>query len=477
MSFLTQYISNPVALRDLRQINRTSMLPVFLLAVFALSFLLPLGKNIWGLMFGLNSSAPFESGNPLFMGGLSFLLIGLIGAIYGLHPGTEFSMPHGEFIRHGKLTPETLIAGRRRAGWVILGLGHLATLPCLGLALALGEGSVEGYLITQLLALLMSGVLLELSLGSVAIGAGAVLPLIAIGFGLSGFLHGLLEDAGFLEFFNGTRRYVTTTDPFNWFFLALLSVSAYACINVANHALMRPVRSNRELPLRASITVAWIVFALFLGYSFFRKTVGGDSVGLELILILGWITVAIIVLGMLPIASIIDPLPKRVRKEIPKSRWLRGLVYPFFSGPDSGIMWGMGMLVVSALAAWGTFAMLGEPLSTYQGEWERRDLEVPWICGLFALSTAVQLLVLMQNKLETDRKALQIRCWTWLFCTVFVMGLLAIICLGIQKIAPNSEPYKYVFNLPVFGGLLLVQLLRSRKFWARRWREFRPVEL
>jgi hypothetical protein len=475
MSYLTQYISNPVALRDLRQMKRTEMLPVFLLAVFAFSFLLPLGKYTWDLMFSMN--IPIDGDAPLFMGGISFLLIGLVGAIYGLHPITELSTPHREFIRHGKLTPEILLAGRRRAGWVILGLGHLVTLPCLALALALGDGSVEGYLITQLLALLMSVVLLELSLGSVAIGAGAALPLAFIGSGLLLFLHGMLEDAGFLEFFHGARRYVTTTDPFNWFFLALLSVSAFCCINVANHALMRPMRSNREMPLRGSITVAWIVFALALGYNIVTKTTVDKPLMIELVQVLGWITVAIIVLGMLPMASAIDPLPKRVRKEIPKSRWRRGVMYPFFSGPDSSLVWGMGMLAVSALTAWGIFAMLGEQLSAHRSDWERRDFEVPWICGLFVLSAAVQLVVLMQNKIGTDRKSIQTKWGPWICSALAVMCFLVAICKGIHEVAPELEPMKQVFSLPVFGALLAVQLIRSRKFWARRWQEFKPVEL
>ncbi|MBC8326884.1 MAG: hypothetical protein H8E27_14790 [Verrucomicrobia subdivision 3 bacterium] len=477
MNFLLQHISHPVALRDLRQINRTHMLPVFLLAVLAVSFLLPLGVYVWGLMFGLDSSAPFESSNPLFMGGLSFLLIATVGTIYGLHPITELSTPHREFIRHGMLTPEALLAGRRRAGWVILALGHFATLPCLILALSMGEGSVEGYLITQLLALLMSVVLLEFSLGSVAIGAGAALPLTFVGFGLAMFLHGMLEDAGFLEFFHGTHRNATASDPFNWFFLAVLSVSAFCCINVANHALMRPIRSNREMPLRGSITVAWIVFALALGYNIVTKTTVDKPHMIELVEVLGWITVAIIVLGMLPMAAAIDPLPKRVRKEIPKSRWQRGVMYPFFSGPDSSLVWGMGMLIISAFAVWGIFAMLGESLSTSADYSERRNLKAPWICGLFVLSAAVQLLVLMQNKPGTDRKSIQTKWGIWLFSTLAVMCVLIAICKGILEVAPELEPMKQVFSLPVFGALLGVQLIRSRKFWARRWREFKPVEL
>ena len=477
MSYLTRYISNPVALRDLRQMKRLLILPIFLVAVFILSFGLPLGEYIWESLF--NVKVLVDGNTALRMGGLSFILIAFVVTAFGLHPMFDYHNGHLDCIRHGKLTPETLLAGRRKAGWTLLGLGHLATLPCLGLSLALGDASVSDYLVFQLLMLLMSGVLLELSVGSVAIGAGAVLPLFIFGVGLFVVSFELLGKAQLLDFapdvfYLGGGPIVVNS--FDWLFLVLLSALAFCCINVANHALLRPVRSNREMPLRAAITVAWIFIALFIAYTAGTEAFSSPRNLRELLRLIGIMTLALMVLGMLPMASIVNPLPHRVRKEIPRSRWRRWLMYPFFSGPDSNVVWAMGLLAGGALVAWGILHNANLSPADFNIYLADEYLETSWICGFFILSAGVQMLVLMQGKPKASRKALQISWWVWLGTAIGALCFLTAICTGIEKVTLDSEPYKYVFNLPVFGGFLLIQLLRSRKFWARRWREFKPAE-
>jgi hypothetical protein len=166
-----------------------------------------------------------------------------------------------------------------------------------------------------------------------------------------------------------------------------------------------------------------------------------------------------------------------VRKEIPKSRWRRWLMYPFFSGPDSNVVWAMGLLAAGALVAWGILQNANLSPADFNVYLADKYMEAAWICGLFVLSAGVQLLVLMQDKPEAHRKVLQLKWWGWLGTAFVGICFLAAICTGIEKFDPYSEPYQYVFNLPVFGALLLVQLLRSHKFWARRWRDFKPPEV
>jgi hypothetical protein len=475
MSFLTQYISNPVALRDLRQMKRLGVLWPFAIGVFFTTFAIPLWQLTWDSVF---MTPPSVTGNTVLeFGGVTFYFIAGTAVLFGLHPAVDFHLPHREFISHGKLTPETLLAGRRQAGWVLLGLGHLATLPCLGLALALGDASVSDYLIAQLLALLMSFVLLELSLGSAAIGAGAILLLLTIGLALSNILFQHLEKARLLDFAGEPSPYDTgTITPFDWLFLALLSGTAFCCTNMANHALLRPMRSNRELPLRAASTVAWVVIALFFAYTVGTVLSSEPGQIVEMILTLGIVTFELMVVGLLPMGLMVDPLPHRVRKEIPKNRWRRWLMYPFFSGPDSNVVWAMGMLAASALAGWGILHSTDQPITAFSSSLKNPFVKASWIVALFILSAAVQMTVLKQNNPKATRDALLKKWAWWIVGAAVVMCLLVASCVGIIEMMPDSNPLHYVFSPQVFGVLLLVQLLRSCKWWLRRWREFKPVD-
>jgi hypothetical protein len=115
---------------------------------------------------------------------------------------------------------------------------------------------------------------------------------------------------------------------------------------VLSVALIKPVAANRALPVRIFITVAWAV----LGAGGMLVSIR-DKSHMPVIfwyIILTWI----FALAIFVAVSERYQLGRRVRGAIPGSRVKRALVFPFYSGAASGLLWACTGICLTLLAAW-----------------------------------------------------------------------------------------------------------------------------
>ncbi|SVC97321.1 uncharacterized protein METZ01_LOCUS350175, partial [marine metagenome] len=128
--------------------------------------------------------------NPLLMHGKPghTTLVFTIGSLCFLASVSPFiicrdlkdSSPQQEFLRHGKLRPQTLISGIRKSLWTGLGFMLLALLPGTALALLIGSDAESHYLMGRVLAIyltvfILGLFLIELSLSTLGFGYWSLL--------------------------------------------------------------------------------------------------------------------------------------------------------------------------------------------------------------------------------------------------------------------------------------------------------------
>ena len=100
-----------------------------------------------------------------------FLCLISLGCPFIICRDLKDSSPQQEFLRHGKLRPQTLISGIRKSLWTGLGFMLLAFLPGTVLALLIGSDAESHYLMgrvvaTYLTVIILSLFLIELSLST-----------------------------------------------------------------------------------------------------------------------------------------------------------------------------------------------------------------------------------------------------------------------------------------------------------------------
>ena len=167
------------------------------------------------------------------------------------------------------------------------------------------------------------------------------------------------------------------------------------------------------------------------------------------------------------------PLPLRLRHEIPGGKLRRWLTYPFFSGPDSRIVWSAG-LVIAAAIAYAIFnnAMTAKGIS--HGEHLRpSDL----FCATFIyVACYLQVAVLMQDNPNASAEELKHKIGKFALISVIGLGLAFPILASVDNFAPSLNLVGTIFSLPVGIALFLIQAWRSRRWFAKRWCQFRPAE-
>ena len=477
MSFLTRHITNPVYLMEMRRLNRSWIIPVTLFIVLFWNFIIPALVYITGTQTSDEFFKEMEGLWVVFHGwfGIVWCFLFPLTVAYGYHT------PQREFTHHGKLRPKTLLEGVRKAAWTWLGLISLAYVPTLiFLTCLLGDEGFSFMLVmATFLMINLLVALLVIELGLICVGLGiwglavtfiAFTPIWVVSIVLI-FRWGWY----FLHFFFGIElpadvKPIDLADlPWGPMVgMLIYSITILACAKVTSRMVLQPRASNRETPFRIVLTATVLINLFFAGYLSFTSTgdlisgtsAGDTSSGFQFELLPLLMCPCLSLMGMLPgLGEGTGPLSQRIRRKIPNRKWRRWLAYPFFSGPDSRIIWIAGLLLVGATAG----VALGS------GHWN----------GTFGLAFMMmawylQVAVLMQNNPGAGPEKLTRSLGKFTLTRVVIPFILVMWFIDQSEAYDEMVEKKILF--PVGIILFLIQAFRCHKWFLKRWSDFKPAQ-
>jgi hypothetical protein len=129
--------------------------------------------------------------------------------------------------------------------------------------------------------------------------------------------------------------------------LTTLAVSAatVGLLYFLSVALITPHSANRALPVRVYLTVVWVIGGLVAAHVSLTQA---DAAPMQM-----WLSFSVVVLcvALLIAVSERSRTGPRIRRCVPRRTWLRPVVYLFYSGAASGVMWVALLVSVTLLAS------------------------------------------------------------------------------------------------------------------------------
>lgn len=181
-------------------------------------------------------------------------------------------------------------------------------------------------------------------------------------------------------------------------------------------ALISPPSANRALPLRAYITLIWVLGGLLsLGWVWRMKEV-------HLLFVWTYLTFALMMFALLATISNSDQLSRRVRRRIPRLWAGRIPAFLFFNGAAGGLVWVALILALTYGVTQGVMAL--------NGTWFPKaiipvDEDKHWFVATTAYAFAYALTALFIHRKFLPKIAPKIT------------GLIAILLMGLWAIAPS----------------------------------------
>lgn len=330
---------NPVLLKELRQAVRSRLIVVvamLFLAVLVLTALIIL------LNYAAETAVWRENsrlGTTMFgwVGGI----LGVASLVIPLHIGARFSGERtgrgSELYMIASLTPGQLVRGKFQAGLSLLLLMLSLSAPFMVLAYLL-RGLSLGLVFTVVLLLQVgASVLLMFTL---AAGSGrprnanAARARMAATSALAVFLGLTILPGAIMDMVEELSRGQEVFGREYWIMVsAILAVAASVESVLYSVALcqLSPKASNRFMPLRISLSGAWLVgFGAAWGVESLLGGTEAQSV---------WVVCSMVIFSLIPAVVLSEPdgISFRVRRQIPRSGLLRLVAYPYFSGPVRGV--------------------------------------------------------------------------------------------------------------------------------------------
>lgn len=363
---------NPIVVKEVRQAVRSRLvIGVFfaLLLIFALialfvswfvaTDLINLNSYNSGYGSGYYRRSTLGGGMIFFMwiyGVIAFATLFFVPAYAGFRIGFERSGQDPDLLFITSLKSGSIIRGKASVAALLSLFFISAALPFMAFAYLLRGIDIPNVLIIMLLTFITSCTAASMSIlfGAVPtrnkIGKVVVLMMALCGlFLLTGFAIGfaaaIMSEGGFtslfIEVFGGTG---SLGEVFMGIGIALgLGAAIIWLCHSLSSALIAPPPSNRIMPVRICVTVCFIILSvILLLLDVFYSTGGGLA---------ATITIGSVLFGLGMLLSICErehPGP-RVAARIPRNRLSRLLAFPFFTGSANGIIWTLGLGLITIL--------------------------------------------------------------------------------------------------------------------------------
>jgi hypothetical protein len=335
---------NPIVVKELRQAVQSrfvvaALLTLLLVQLVAVGiYILASGASLFG----------FYAGRQSFL--MLFGILQVIGIIFvplytGARLAAERSDTNVDLLFITTIKPRSVIAGKMFAAITLTALIYSACMPFMAFTyflrgidlpsifIALGIGFVTVVACAQ---------------GAVFVACLPVNRAFKIIFALAAMaVFGLIYFGTMAWVNNIVRRGVVGRD----FWEPITVISLLICFLTGlffamSVALIKPVASNRALPVRLYITAAWLLGGV--------AAVAGVMIEKYNWPLMTWLIVFESVFGLALFAAVSerDLLGHRVLRSIPKSLLGRAPAFFFFSGASNGVAWASVMIVLTLAVAW-----------------------------------------------------------------------------------------------------------------------------
>ena len=337
---------NPIAMKEMRQAVKGRFV-VGMLLFYLLIQLVIIGAV---LLFQENPTENFNLGRGLFMGLLSALLatgIFFIPAYTALRFSSERSENNVDLFFITTMHPRQIIWGKLASSMLLVLLFFSASLPFLTLTYLLrGLDLPSMFLVLSLDFLVVTGctqfaIMLasfpgKLMLRFIRFALGAVVLALAF----------YLTSAASIQFvLFGIGSSLTSWDFWR---TALFTVSiillAIGLFFVLSMTAITPKTANKAFPLRVYLVLVWLITGFFSSLCALQLKEEG--------FLGGWAISMTMIFSFHLLAAVCERqnLGPRVRRKIPNRLFSRALVYPFYSGAASGIVFSVLMLLLTVVA-------------------------------------------------------------------------------------------------------------------------------
>jgi hypothetical protein len=485
-----EWALNPVVIKELRQAMRSWFITGSLLLF--LSALL-----IFMVIYLVNSTIRSAAVNAIGREAFWFLLAILTGAcafFIPVYTGTRLALERREdnldLLYVTSLSPHRIILGKMLCGVYLVLLLFSASLPFILLTnllrgidlrtIVLSLGFLFAYVCLILELAILIGCLRVSALFKALLGLLALWPLagmtaaFTMSFAARG--SGMSPVAVF-----GTPSFRVGT------VVVVLFLAALVWLHLCSVALISPRSMNRAFPLRLYSTWVWLGSGVYCVYESFRLSSADAMIGWLLFgLVLG--TVALVV-GV----SSDDPLSFRIRRQIPRSRDLRALAFPFFSGAGSGVLWALGL--VAATLGIGLWMFNRHQEWVASGKTAVTALDLGFMLKFVGTGVYICAYLLtglfIQRRFFSRRKPVLAGIIGFAIPTAFALGPMLLLFLADRLSWRVLEELQLgnVFNLLavdpgdwthphfLFSGAWWATALALNAAWfVRQWRAFQPLE-
>ena len=469
---------NPIVVKELRQAVRgwTALVMFLLYLVVQLVvvgiMLMSVAEQVW-------SESPV--GTEVFLAvqiQLAVTLVGLLPLYAGARLFLERSDVNLDLMFITPLRPVWLVLGKLLAAAVLGLLFFSASAPVMTMAYFLRG-----------LDLLYAGILLGLDVLAMMTAVQAALFVAAIpapravavllGVGL---IFGLIFGVGMLA--SGSVAMFTAVAPeivigiSSW--VALTLVAGFVLLFTATHALLSPPPSNRLMPFKIMLlavpVVYWIVAGALL--ELFSRLFGPHVPPVDIdeylmlvhfaertLTLAGWLAWGIAVSERLD-------WNRRVLAQLPRSRWLRVLAFPFYTGAANGLMLALVLTIFSlltrrSLGIWFSWSgSISRPFySDIHGTWSEWEYSA-FLADGYVIAYALTALTL-RRYLEWQRGK-SVPGWILLLLEVGLIAfasLLLAVVLALLRVPEPMLTYAFVLTpYPLFEALGIDVL-----YWHERW--------
>jgi hypothetical protein len=382
---------NPIVLKETRQLVRSRYVVTMLMLLLTVLFV---ACAIFVLNVGGSRHTYFRGlGRELFY--IEYTILTLFTVSVPLYAGFRLAFERDtnvDLLYVTSVRPAAVIRGKLLAGMVFIGLLLCAALPFMVFNFSLRGIDIPTVVKSLAILFVFAGMVTQGALFLGAVPCSRIFKMIlAVGAVITTLYGGLAMVAGRV-FYAMSRGYSGGGfAAHDWLPVALaliLPLLLTGTLYVLTVALIAPASANRALPVRVWLTFLWLVTAAGAG-ALFELT--GDNDFWEMWLVFSLFALAVSVLFTL--GAPVRP-SHRIRRQVPRNRLLRILVFPFFSGIPNGLAWA-AMLAAPTLAA-----PLWLPALHAKKSW-RFDEDVLWGSLGFTLYLAAYglLALLLQRKL------------------------------------------------------------------------------
>ncbi len=348
---------NPVVVKEMRQSVRnwsvTGMLILFLTVLFIAMMIFLLGQSITGnATQGLGREIL-----QMFLPILTFFSTVFIPIYVGVRLAVERQAHNIDLLYITTLPPARIIRGKLYCGIYLTVLFYAVAMPFLVLTNLLRGVDLPS--IFFVLAMTFLGVVAAIQAAifvaclPVTKGFKILLTVPAVFFGLFG--AGAIGVAAFGIIQSGVGARIGS-----WGFWSevltgfAMCLSVFGLVHLLSIAMISPPTANRALPIRIYVAVIWLVTGIIAGAWFWFE---GDNDFVE-----AWMSVffCITLVGMLIAVSEGDELSIRVRRTIPENPFKQVIAFVFYSGAAGGLVWIIGMSVLTVLGGWAMVELIPE---------------------------------------------------------------------------------------------------------------------